>query len=69
MMKRIIYIIIGIAMCVSTSAARLGDDVRAQSADSITICRLLAEAKHLPVTTWMWGRGAQRTSWGAGAGG
>ena len=51
MMKRIIYIIIGIAMCVSTSAARLSDDVRAQSTDSITICRLLAEAKHLPATT------------------
>ena len=51
MMKRIIYIIIGIAMCVSTSAARLSDDVRAQSTDSITICRLLAEARHLPATT------------------
>ena len=49
-MKRLLYIIICITSCLASSASGLGD-VKYQSVDSVTICRLLAEARHLPSTT------------------
>lgn len=51
-MKRIIYIIIGITACLTSYAAGLGS-VKALPQDSVTICRLLSEAKKQPASTCM----------------
>ena len=50
MHKKTLYIIIGIMACLSAHAKCFGD-VRQQSADSITVCKLLAEARKLPAST------------------
>lgn len=49
-MKRFLYIIIGISVCLVSHAAGLSR-VKALPQDSVTICRLLAEAKKQPAST------------------
>lgn len=49
-MKRVLYIIIGIITCLSSYAAGAGS-VKALPQDSVTICRLLTEAKTLSAST------------------
>lgn len=50
MRQRFIYIIIGITLCLGAHSKRFGD-VRQHPNDSITVCKLLAEAKQLPSST------------------
>jgi hypothetical protein len=50
MKQRLLYIIIGITLCLGARAQCFGD-VKQQPADSITISKLLAEAKQLPSST------------------
>ena len=50
MFRRTLYIIIALTLCVATHA-RKAATVRYEAADSVTICRLLQEARSLPKTT------------------
>jgi hypothetical protein len=50
MKQRLLYIIIGVTLCLAVHAKCLGD-VKQLPADSITICKLLAEARQLPAST------------------
>lgn len=49
MKQRLLYIIIGVTLCLAVHAKYLGD-VKQLPADSITICKLLAEARQLPAS-------------------
>lgn len=49
MKQRLLYIIIGVTLCLAVHAKCLGD-VKQLPADSITICKLLAEARQLPAS-------------------
>lgn len=50
MKQRLLYIIIGVTLCVAAHAKYWGD-VKQLPADSVTISKLLAEARQLPAST------------------